>query len=150
IVLPDSILSNPGLSWLRRWVLRQAWILASVDLPREMFARSDTHTMTSLLVLQRFTREERDYVQKVGRPDEYEIFMAIAERVGWDLRGQPVYVRTAEGAEILEKRKRLISSRNTEGVLIDEEIEVEEPIINDQLPDIVKLFEQWLRSRSPL
>jgi len=150
IVLPDSILSNPGLSWLRRWVLTQAWIIASVDLPREMFARSDTHTMTSVLILQRFTREERAYVQKVGRPDDYEIFMAIAEKVGWDLRGQPVYMRTPEGAEILEKRKRVISSRNGEGNIVEEEIEIEEPIINDQLPDIVRLFEQWLKDRSPL
>jgi type I restriction enzyme M protein len=149
IVLPDSILSNPGLAWLRRWVLREAWVLASVDLPREMFARSDTHTMTSVLILQRFTREERAYVQKVGHPDEYEIFMAIAEKVGWDLRGQPVYRRTPEGAEILEKRKRLVSRRDAHGHVVEEEVEVEEPIIDDQLPTVTELFENWLKTRAP-
>jgi type I restriction enzyme M protein len=150
IVLPDSILSNPGLAWLRRWLLREAWVIASVDLPREMFARSDTHTMTSVLILQRFTREERTYVEKVGRTDDYEIFMAIAEKVGWDLRGQPVYLRTPEGAEILQKRKRIVSRRNETGHVVEETIEVEEPIIDDQLPRIVELFEQWLKNRAPL
>ncbi len=149
IVLPDSILSNPGLAWLRRWVLTQAWIIASVDLPREMFARSDTHTMTSILILQRFTREERAYVQKVGRPDDYEIFMAIADKVGWDLRGQPVYRRTPEGAEILEKRKRPIPRRDAHGHVIEEEEEVEEPIIHDDLPAIVELFREWFAAKSP-
>ncbi|WP_414581920.1 HsdM family class I SAM-dependent methyltransferase [Scytonema sp. PCC 10023] len=55
IVLPDSILSNPGLAFIRRKVLRNAYIIASIDLPRQMFARSDTHTMTSVLVLQKFS-----------------------------------------------------------------------------------------------
>ncbi|OBX35168.1 putative type I restriction enzymeP M protein [Halomonas elongata] len=51
IVLPDSILTNPGLEFIRKWILTQAWLIGSVDLPREMFARSDTHTLTSVLLL---------------------------------------------------------------------------------------------------
>ena len=33
--------------------------------------------------------------------DEYEVFMAIAERVGKDRRGNQIYERDEEGAEIL-------------------------------------------------
>jgi len=149
IVLPDSILSNPGLAWLRRWVLREAWVLASVDLPRQMFAKSDTHTMTSVLLLQRFTKEERTYVHKVGKPDEHEIFMAIAERVGWDLRGQPVFLRTPEGEEILRKHRKRVPTRDAKGNLGEEEREVEEPIVDDQIPAIIEMFRQWLAKRSP-
>lgn len=145
IVLPDSILSNPGLAWLRRWVLRNAYVIASVDLPREMFAKSDTHTMTSVLVLQKFTAEEKRAVAEAGRPPEYEIFMAIADRVGWDLRGKPVFLRTPEGEEILRKEPRTVQGRNARGELQPVTREVEEPIIDDHLPTITSLFAEWLK-----
>jgi type I restriction enzyme M protein len=144
IVLPDSILSNPGLAWIRRWVLRNAWIIASVDLPREMFAKSDTHTMTSILVLQKFKSEETRIVEQVGRLPEYDIFMAIADKVGWDLRGQPVYVRTPEGAEVVRKVQRKVTGRNAKGEVTEIIRQVEEPIIYDQLPSVSRLFYSWL------
>lgn len=144
IVLPDSILSNPGLTFLRQWVLRNAWVIASVDLPREMFARSDTHTKTSVLILQRFTDEEKRLVSEMGRAPEYEVFMAIAEHVGWDLRGQPVYLRTPEGEEILQKSVKTVMMRNAYGEVIEGQGESEEPLLNDQLPEIATLFERWL------
>jgi type I restriction enzyme M protein len=149
IVLPDSILSNPGLAWLRRWVLRNAWIIASVDLPREMFSKSETHTMTSILVLQKFSSEERRIIDQVGRLPDYEIFMAIADKVGWDLRGQPVFVRTPEGEEVLRKTVRTVTGRNAKGEVIETKREVEEPIIDDHLPAIAELFVQWLKGRAP-
>ena len=40
IVLPDSILNNPSLRFIRRWLLRRTRIIASVDLPKETFADS--------------------------------------------------------------------------------------------------------------
>jgi type I restriction enzyme M protein len=150
IVLPDSILSNPGLAWLRRWILKNAWIIASVDLPREMFAKSDTHTMTSVLFLQKFTVEERRMVAHGGRTPDYEIFMAIADRVGWDLRGQPVYLRTEEGEEILRKTPRPFPTRDARGHIVEMVREVEEPIIHDQLPKISEMFVTWLKDhRAP-
>lgn len=145
IVLPDSILSNPGLAWLRRWVLSQAYVIASVDLPREMFAKSDTHTMTSVLVLQKFTGEERRVFTQTGHPGDYQIFMGIAEKVGWDLRGQPVFKRTPEGELIERKETRTLTRRNTKGDVEETEVEIEEPIIDDHLPEIVRLFRQWLK-----
>jgi type I restriction enzyme M protein len=149
IVLPDSILSNPGLAWLRHWMLQHAWIIASVDLPREMFAKSDTHTMTSVLLLQRFTPEEQRLVARVGQPEDYEIFMAIADRVGWDLRGQPVFLRTEEGEEIYRKTQRRVTSRNARGDVVEMIRDVEEPIINDQLPAVTALFVRWLQEHGP-
>jgi type I restriction enzyme M protein len=148
IVLPDSILSNPGLSWLRRKVLLSSWVIASIDLPREMFAKSDTHTMTSVLILQKYTEEERRLVAEVGRPPDYEIFMAIADKIGWDLRGQPVYLRTPEGEEILQKVTRSIKGRNALGDVVELQREVELPVIDDQLPAITRLFIKWLKENN--
>ena len=79
-----------------------------------MFAKSETHTMTSILVLQKFSSEERRIVDQVGRLPDYEIFMAIADKVGWD-SGQPVFVRTPEGEEVLVKNTRTVSGRNAKG-----------------------------------
>jgi type I restriction enzyme M protein len=124
-------------------------VLGSVDLPREMFAKSDTHTMTSILILQKFTAEERRIVQQIGRLPDYDIFMAIADRVGWDLRGQPVYLRTPEGEEILRKVLRNTTGRNAKGDLLESVREVEEAIIDDHLPAIAELFEDWLNETSP-
>lgn len=146
IVLPDSILSNPGLAWLRRWVLSNAWVIASVDLPREMFARSDTHTMTAVLVLQKFTAEEKRHFNELGKVPNYKIFMSIVEHCGWDLRGQPRYVRTPEGEEVLRKTKRPVTTRDVQGNLVEMEREIEAPIIDDQLPGVVDRFRAWLKA----
>lgn len=146
IVLPDSILSNPGLSFIRRWLMRESYILASIDLPRETFAKSDTHTKTSLLFLQRFTVPERHDVHDLGHVPDYQVFMAIAERVGWDLRGVDVFVRTPEGQEILREVTRETASRNSDGDVI-RVMKVENlPDVDDHLPAILSKYQDWLKA----
>jgi len=120
IVLPDSILSNPGLKWIREWILQKAYIIASIDLPVETF-EPHTGTQTSILILKKKTPEQ----QKLQ--EDYEIFMAIPEKVGHDRRGNPIYKTTPDG-----------------------EIELDEngnPIIEDHLPAVAKAFKEWLRRK---
>lgn len=120
IVLPDSILSNPGLEWLRIWLLKQAYVIASIDLPVETF-EPDTGAQTSVLILKKKTPEQ----QKLQ--EDYEIFMAIPEKVGYDRRGKYIYKTTPNG-----------------------EIELDEngnPIIEDHLPAVVQAFKEWLRRK---
>jgi len=74
IVLPDSILSNPGLAFIRRWILRKARVLASVDLPQVTF-EPYTGTQTSVLLLQKKTAEEVRQEQRMTQPQDYEVFM---------------------------------------------------------------------------
>jgi type I restriction enzyme M protein len=120
IVLPDSILSNPGLRWIREWMLQKAYIIASIDLPVETF-EPHTGTQTSILVLKKKTPEQ----QKLH--EDYEIFMAIPEKVGHDRRGNPIYKTTPDG-----------------------EIELDEngkPVIEDYLPFVAEIFKEWLRKK---
>ena len=57
IVLPDSILGNPGLGHIRQWLLEKTRIIASVDLHADTFQpRNDTQT--SVLILQKKTQAE--------------------------------------------------------------------------------------------
>ena len=97
IVLPDGILGNPNTESVRLWILKHFRLLASVDLPVETFL-PQVGVQASLLFLQKNTDDE----QLVSIEDEnYDVFMAIAEQVGKDRRGVPVYEKDDDGAEIL-------------------------------------------------
>ncbi|MFJ5882611.1 N-6 DNA methylase [Kitasatospora cineracea] len=58
IVLPDGILNNPSMSWLREYVEDHAKLTAVVSVPQEVFASSKATVKTSLVFLTRFTDEE--------------------------------------------------------------------------------------------
>lgn len=58
IVLPDGILNNPSMSWLREYVEDHAKITAVVSVPQDVFASSNATVKTSLLFLKKFTEEE--------------------------------------------------------------------------------------------
>ena len=124
IVLPRSIANNPGLKFIRKWLLSNARIVASIDLPKETFAGGGGVPNPSLLIMQRLTREETKLAQ-AGALDDYEIFMSIPDKVGIDKRGNSVYMRTPEGFVILDENNR--------------------PSVDDDLPRVVSDFEQWNR-----
>jgi len=120
IVLPDSILSNPGLKWIREWILKKTFIIASIDLPVETF-EPHTGTQTSILILKKKSPEQEKL------KENYEIFMAIPEKVGHDRRGNPIFRTTPEGEIELDE----------EGI----------PIIEDHLPLVSEAFKKWLRNK---
>lgn len=59
IVLPDGILGNPNMITVRKWILENFKLLASVDLPVETFL-PQVGVQASLLFLQKKTQEEID------------------------------------------------------------------------------------------
>jgi len=120
IVLPDSILSNPGLTWIREWILQKTYIIASVDLPVETF-EPHTGTQTSILILKKKTPEQEKY------SEDYEIFMAIPEKVGHDRRGNKVFKTTPEGDIELDEKG--------------------EKVIDDHLFLVAEMFKEWIRGK---
>ena len=94
IVLPDGILSNPNTEKVREWILAKFKLIASIDLPVETFL-PQVGVQASLLFLQKKTNVE------MAQKEDYDVFMAIAEKVGKDRRGNPIYKRDDDGAEIL-------------------------------------------------
>ena len=107
IVLPDSILNNPGLEFIRKWLLLRTRLIASIDLPKETFATSGGVPNPSVLVLQKFSKSEIKLAQS-GATENHEVFMAIPRTAGIDKRGNPVYKRSPEGFEILDDSLELI------------------------------------------
>ncbi len=91
IVLPDGILTNTSLSYVREFIKKKSKILAVVSLPPTTFIPAGSGVKTSLL-----------FLEKIGEPtaDSYSIFMASAEHVGYDATGKP---DTNDFHEILSK-----------------------------------------------
>lgn len=77
IVLPDGILTNSTLQYVRDFINRNAKILAIVSLPQLAFVSSGAGVKASLLFLQK------------EKATNYPIFMAIAEHIGYDATGRP-------------------------------------------------------------
>jgi len=105
IVLPDGVLGNPATEYIRWWVMRETQVLASVDLPVESFiAEANVNILTSLLFLRRKDEKEK-HREALGGVEEYSVFMAVADKVGFDRRGNKLYKRTPNGEEIVEPKQ---------------------------------------------
>lgn len=81
IVLPDSILSNPSLKFVRSYIKRESIVKAVVSLPQETFMPYGSGIKASLL-----------FVEKKNPEDPYHtqgpMFMAIAKNIGYDGTGR--------------------------------------------------------------
>lgn len=81
VVLPDGVLGNDSLTYLREWMLDKAQILAAIDVPIETFMPY-TSTKTSILIMRKLETGEA--------LDDYDIFMCICESCGHNRRGQEI------------------------------------------------------------
>jgi type I restriction enzyme M protein len=134
IVLPDGILGNPNSEYVRFWILNHFKLIASVDLAVEAFL-PQVGVQASLLFLQKKKDDE-----KLLSNLKYDIFMAVAEKLGKDRRGVPIFERDDEGAELLfdSTAEYLISDNKGNKILKKRREKTKR--INDDLPEIVKAF----------
>lgn len=147
IVLPDGILGNPGDEYIRYWILRHCWVLASIDLPVESFiVEANVNILTSLLFLK---KKPASVIQAedLGQKTDYPVFMAVAEKVGFDRRGNKLYKRHPDGEEILrdvnvEEKVRVGGSLQTRL------LHRKERIPDDDLPEIAKAYAAF-RAQNP-
>lgn len=142
IVLPDGILGSPGLGYVREWILRKTRILASVDLHPDTF-QPDVSIQTSVLVLQRKTEEEIAVETAAGRINDYEVFMAVANHIGHDKRGNVTYVRDREGNEIVEEVEETLKEYE-DGQPIYKKQRTQKKVIDDNTLQIAQAFRSWL------
>jgi type I restriction enzyme M protein len=144
IVLPNGILSNPGPAdeGIRRFILRECWVLASIELPVETFiVEANVNILTTLLFLKRKTDEEKT-AEELGDVISYPVFMAVAEKVGVDRRGNELYKRSPEGdvrMETVEETEYItISSVPRTRVL-----KRSRPVIDNDLPLIAEKYREF-------
>lgn len=142
IVLPDSILGSPGLGYVREWILRNTQILASIDLHPDTF-QPFVSIQTSVLIVQRKTQAQIDLETAAGQIGDYDIFMAVANHVGHDKRGQATYVRDAHGNEMFDEEEKKVWEFE-DGVRIVKNHKVQNKILDDNTGQIAEVFRQWL------
>jgi type I restriction enzyme M protein len=141
IVLPDGILGNPNTEYVRDWILKRFKVLASLDLPVEMFL-PQVGVQASVLFLQKKTSAERD---AAINGEDYDVFMAIAENIGKDRRGVPIYIRDEDGAEMLfdYKKETLFSDEHGNNQLKTRKVRMK--LLNDDLPKIAIAYNNFSR-----
>lgn len=97
-ILPEGILANKSSEKLREWVLDECYYLSTISLPKETFYHAGTGCKTSII-----------YIKKIDakRPPKYEdynIVMAIVDKIGWDSHGNPCESQLPEIKEMMLKR----------------------------------------------
>ena len=145
IVLPNGILSNPGPTdeAIRKWILDNCWVLASIELPVETFiVEANVNILTSLLFLKKKTDHDKMVEMMDESAKDYPVFMAVAEKVGVDRRGNPVYKRHPDGEIVLEtvhKREMVrLGGKEVERTLVRKQ-----KVIDNDLPEIAAAYERF-------
>jgi len=92
IVIPYQALSGPQTQYVRNWVLKNAKLLAVIDLPSETF-QPHTGTKTALVLLER-RKKPLDNLDSIKNE---KVFMSVPRWIGHDRRGNPVYKQAPDG-----------------------------------------------------
>ena len=81
IVLPDGILDNPSMRYVREWTERHMKLRAIVSLPIETFAPYGANVKTSIVFARKWEAGEYDN-------QDYPVFVSRIENVGYDAGGR--------------------------------------------------------------
>jgi type I restriction enzyme M protein len=101
IVLPQGVLNNTGMEYVREYLFDKARILAVVGLHGNTF-KPHTGTKTSVLFLQKWGGKSGELLK------DYPIFMAVSKKAGKDNSGDYIYKKDANGNYIHDQKGRKI------------------------------------------
>lgn len=113
IVLPDGDLTNQNTEYVREFIKQKARLLAVVSLPQETFIPHGTGVKASVLFLQKLPEEELEKLKE----EDYHIFMAICEKIGYDIRGRTLYKKDEKGELIRDEKGKPIVDREIEEIV---------------------------------
>lgn len=100
IVLPDGILTNATLQYVRDFIMNNFKINAIVSIPQTAFSHYGAGVKCSLLFL----------TKSIKNKEDYDIFMAQAEYVGYDATGREIEQNDLN--EIFDNYKNFIEKKN--------------------------------------
>jgi len=127
IVLPDGNLNNSSLGYVREFIQQKARILAVVSMPVGTFMHAGVNPKTSLLFLQKLNQKELEKL----KAKKYPIFMAVVEKVGYDLNS---------------KTPKVIYKKNEKGEIIKDKNG--EPILDTDIPQVIEAFNEFKRKHT--
>lgn len=141
MVIPNGILNNPALEYVRAWMRENVQILAVVDMQRDLF-QPKNDTQTSMVLMRRLSSLERDHAR--SRRLDYPVFMAVAEKIGHNKRGKTIYRRSANGEELLEPIPPDVLDPITRVPRPSSHRRLQR-VIDDELPEVADAYTAWLR-----
>jgi type I restriction enzyme M protein len=141
MVIPNGILNNPSTGYVRQWLLENTQIIAVVDMNRDLF-QPKNDTQTSLLALRRLSKQEKRLARDQGL--DYPIFMAVAETIGHDKRGNVVYKRASGGGDLLVDREEIVTDFDDAGTQTQRVVVSQERQVDDELPVVAAAFRRRL------
>lgn len=100
IVLPQGVLNNTNMEYIRRYLFDKARILAVVGLHGNTF-KPHTGTKTSVLFLQKWNKNEKPM-------KDYKIFMAVSKKGGKDNSGDYIYKKDKQGNPIFTQNNEKV------------------------------------------
>jgi len=105
IVLPNGHFENPSLEYLRFYIKQRCKILAIVNLPQETFIPYGTGVKTSLLFLE---KETKNVIT------EYNVFFGKITKLGYqgNKNGNPIYKKDKYGNKILNEKNQPVLDEN--------------------------------------
>ncbi|MEM7495181.1 MAG: N-6 DNA methylase, partial [Myxococcota bacterium] len=142
MVVPDGVLGSPGSGYVREWILRNTRILASIDLHEDTF-QPFVGVHTSLLVVQRKSADLIAVESASGKLSDYPVFMAMANHVGHDRRGNVTYVRDREGNEVFQDVTESVEDQQ-DGIPVRRTQTVRRKVVDDNTLQIAEAFRKWL------
>ena len=96
-----------------------------------------------MLVLQRKTAEEIELERAAGRKNGYDTFMALANHIGHDKRGNKTYVRDKKGNEVIEEVEETVKEY-VDGRPTFKPQTIQRKVADDNTLQIAQEFRQWL------
>lgn len=130
IVVPDGIVNNPGLHFIRSWLLRRTRILASIGLPKTTFAASKGINNPTVLVAQKLSPQEAQQADAGVLQATYNVFMSTPKTAGINSRAQSIYLRQPDGREMVDDNG--------------------DRIRDDEISGVVDAFNRWLNVESSI
>lgn len=108
IVLPQGVLNNTNMQYIREWLFEKTRILAVVGLHGNTF-KPHTGTKTSVLFLQKWQEGKK-------KPKDYPIFMAVSKKAGKDNSGEYVYKKDDKGKFMINTRGRKVLNHDLDEI----------------------------------
>lgn len=105
VVLPNGHFENPSLEYLRFYIKQRCKILAIVNLPQETFIPYGTGVKTSLLFLEKETK---------NAITEYNVFFGKITKLGYqgNKNGNPIYKKDKYGNKVLNEKNQPVLDEN--------------------------------------
>jgi type I restriction enzyme M protein len=146
MVIPNGILNNPALGYVRQWMMRNTQIIAVVDMARDLF-QPKNDTQTSMVLMRRLSADERKLAE--SKRLDYPVFMAVTQKIGHDKRGNVIFKRTRTGDDVVVERTETVTDIDPRtGNEVVKTVKVRDRIIDDELPEVAATFRRWLSEQT--